>query len=91
MFKSKIKVILTIFEDVKFVQPPSWIFSIGLVYGQNFKFPLSSRMVKLKGYKWVISQIIINFFILYVKLNDLLIAIFKKHDFCPVSKNLHIS
>ena len=26
MFKSKIKVILTIFEDVKFVQPPSWIF-----------------------------------------------------------------
>ena len=48
-------------------------------------------MVKLKGYNWVISQIIINFFILYVKLNDVLIAILKKHDFCPVSKNLHIS
>ena len=62
-----------------------------MIFGQNFKFPLSSCMVKLKGYKWVISQFILNFFILYIKLNDLLIAIFKKHDFCPVSKNLHIS
>ena len=26
MFKSKINVILTIYEDVKFDQPPSWIF-----------------------------------------------------------------
>ena len=62
-----------------------------MIFGQNFKFPLSSCMVKLKGYKWVISQFILNFFILYIKLNDLLIAIFKKPDFCPVSKNLHIS
>ena len=48
-------------------------------------------MVKLKGYKWVISQFILIFFILYIKINDVLIAILKKHDFCPVSKNLHIS
>ena len=62
-----------------------------MIFGQNFKFPVSSCMVKLKDYKWVISQFIINFFILYINLNDLLIAIFKKPDSCPVSKNLHIS
>ena len=39
-----------------------------MIFGQNFKFPLSSCMVKLKGYKWVISQFILNFFILYIKL-----------------------
>ena len=62
-----------------------------MIFGQNFKFPLSSCMVKLKGYNWVISQFILIFFILYIKLNDVLMAILKKHDFCPVSKNLHIS
>ena len=41
-----------------------------MIIGQNFKFPLSSCTVKLKGYNWVISQFILNFLILYLKLND---------------------
>ena len=40
-----------------------------MIIGQNFKFPLSSCTVKLKGYNWVISQFILNFLILYLKLN----------------------
>ena len=46
MFKSKIKVILTIYEDVKFDQPPSWIFfPKGLAYDFGSKFQTSSKFV----------------------------------------------
>ena len=50
MFKSKIKVILTIYEDVKFDKPPSWIFfqrGYPMILDRNFKRLQSLYMVKL--------------------------------------------
>ena len=32
-----------------------------MIFCQNFKFPVSSCMVKLKGYNWVISRFILTF------------------------------
>ena len=48
MFKSKIKVILTIYEDVQFYQSPSWIFLKGLAYDFWSKFQISSSFYKIK-------------------------------------------
>ena len=46
MFKSKINVILTIYGDVKFDHPPSWIFfPKGLAYDFGSKFQRSSKFV----------------------------------------------
>ena len=46
MFKSKINVILTIYEDVKFDQPPSWIFFLeGLAYDFGSKFQTFSKFL----------------------------------------------
>ena len=47
MFKSKINVILTIHEDVKFDQPPSWFFFKGVNLGLRAKFLQSWYILKL--------------------------------------------
>ena len=39
--------ILTIYEDVKFDQSPSWIFSKPMILSKNFKFLQSFHKVKL--------------------------------------------
>ena len=64
-----------------------------LVYDFWSKFQISFKFMYGQIERLYVGHfsVYFNFFILYLKLNDLLIAIFKKHDFCPGSKNLHIS